>query len=198
MTVIRNPIRWTGPCEHCGNEFSKPANAVRAHNFCSRTCYTSSDYRSGLMRQRMAESYPDAKVTRPCAYCGKPVTRARSKTAKQFFCDRDCHHAYKRSLGTRQINPGGYAVVFVGKGQPGASKSGHILEHRKVMQEMLGRPLLPEENVHHKNGIRTDNRPENLELWSRSQPSGQRVADKIKWAEEILALYAALPKELRD
>jgi hypothetical protein len=79
--------------------------------------------------------------------------------------------------------------VFVGKGQPGAMASGHILEHRKVMQDALGRPLLDEENVHHKNGIRDDNRLENLELWSRSQPRGQRVADKIAWAKEFLAFY---------
>ena len=62
-------------------------------------------------------------------------------------------------------------------------------QHRVVMEEMLGRPLLPEENVHHKNGDRKDNRPENLELWSTSQPPGQRVEDKVMWAKEILALY---------
>ena len=46
------------------------------------------------------------------------------------------------------------------------------------MEQILGRYLLHEENVHHINGVRDDNRPENLELWNTSQPSGQRVAEQ--------------------
>ena len=72
---------------------------------------------------------------------------------------------------------------------PNTRKDGWILEHVVVMSEMLGRPLLPGENVHHKNGVRDDNRPENLELWVTSQPAGQRPDDLLTWAEEIITRY---------
>jgi HNH endonuclease len=79
--------------------------------------------------------------------------------------------SYIGPRGEGTIDPSGYRRTPVnGK---------HRLEHHVVMEAMLGRPLLPRENVHHKNGHRADNRPENLELWVRSQPAGQRVEDLV-------------------
>lgn len=69
--------------------------------------------------------------------------------------------------------------------------SGDRFEHRVVMEQMLGRPLLPRENVHHLNGVRHDNCPENLELWTRPQPSGQRVTDLVAWVVATYPEYVA-------
>ncbi len=72
---------------------------------------------------------------------------------------------------------------------PRANKKGYVLEHILIMEEKLGRHLVEGETVHHRNGIRGDNRLENLELWCQPQPAGIRVSDAIAWAKEILDRY---------
>ena len=88
--------------------------------------------------------------------------------------------------GYRGLNADGYVVLKFGPVT--------IFEHRQVMQEKLGRKLLPGETVHHKNGIRDDNRPENLELWVSTR-SGQRVADLVAFV--VKRYRAEVEVELR-
>lgn len=96
---------------------------------------------------------------------------------------------------TRSLDENGYVDIEVPKGTPGAFQKGPnrrnwlMAEHRYVMQQELGRPLLKHEHVHHVNGRRDDNRIGNLELWSSRQPKGQRVADKVAYAIEMLTIY---------
>lgn len=90
--------------------------------------------------------------------------------------------------GGKSYHAQGY-VLRQAPDHPRATKNGYVLEHILVMEETLGRYLLPPETVHHRNGVKGDNRPENLELWTRPQPNGIRVEDAVEWAKEILARY---------
>lgn len=92
--------------------------------------------------------------------------------------------AREKKVTRGSVNSNGYRVVsFDGR---------VVLEHRLVMEQQIGRPLLPSENVHHKNGVRLDNDPENLELWVKKQCPGARVADLVPWARQLVATYGDL------
>jgi hypothetical protein len=86
-------------------------------------------------------------------------------------------------------NRDGYILIWAPDHPAAYRPSNRVPEHRLVMEQVLGRPLAPDENVHHKNGVRHDNREENLELWVTRQPPGQRVDDVLAWAREIVARY---------
>lgn len=89
----------------------------------------------------------------------------------------------------KRVSRTGYVLVYNPE-HPNSTVNGFGLEHRLVMAEHIGRPLLETEQVHHKNGVRYDNRLENLELWDVRQPPGQRVEDKVLFAIDILKQYA--------
>lgn len=83
-------------------------------------------------------------------------------------------------------SPSGYVVRYE-PDNPNAGPNGQVYQHRHVMSQVIGRPLRENENVHHVNGVKDDNRPENLELWTKGQPAGQRVTDKLSWCADFIA-----------
>jgi hypothetical protein len=95
----------------------------------------------------------------------------------------------RQNIGGKLIDQNGYIYWTDKSHAQKAGTTSRVYEHRAVMAEKIGRTLLPTESVHHKNGIRSDNRPENLELWVTAQPSGQRPADLVAWARRILEQY---------
>ena len=127
-------------------------------------------------------------VWHPRGYCKvegcKDIQHARGYCSNHYQIEKrngSIEFRKRQSNGSGYIDTHGYVLI---------SKNGiQVREHRWVMEQHLGRSLMYGENVHHKNGVKSDNRLENLELWSKSQPWGQRVEDKIKWAVEILTLY---------
>lgn len=98
-----------------------------------------------------------------------------------------CSECYMKSI-TYRYNKKGYVIIRTKMNHP-RNKYNEMFEHTLVMEAYLGRYLYPGENVHHRNGIKDDNRIDNLELWTKPQPSGIRVEDAIEWAKEILNRY---------
>lgn len=88
-----------------------------------------------------------------------------------------CHEHWRIYLYAddrmRKINNRGYVDIRPAPYEP------FMPEHRLIMEKKLGRPLAKGESVHHKNGVKTDNRPENLELWVGAIRYGQRATDLI-------------------
>lgn len=158
-------------CRRCNVSFmAKPSHKDRRH-YCSYAC------RDAAKSERVAE-------VRKCGHCGKDFETPRYKDIK--YCCKRCARfgmaQTKRSEGTDgHLNKQGYKVI--------SRESKAMLEHRHLFEKHLGRPLHPWENIHHKNGVKADNRLENLELWVTRQPKGQRVEDMTAWAIEFLLAY---------
>lgn len=104
----------------------------------------------------------------------------------------------KRPFGRgKWLVTGGYVVCIVPKGTIGAKgqRSNQMLEHRYVMQKHLGRPLLPKETIHHRDGNRHNNTLNNLELKSGKHGAGINIIDGISASLGWIERYEPLDLE---
>lgn len=183
--AILTPV--TLVCLCCEKEFTVAGSKAKAYDsrqgkvrkYCSSVCFNK-----------------HKKIPIPtfnCAHCGKLTERKGYKNAKGSFgifnyktkfCSISCSAKAQprvRNQGAGSIDKNGYRLLKRdGKYTP---------EHRLVMEQVLGRPLRPEETVHHINGQKLDNSSSNLELWAANHGKGQRVVDQVEWAISILKQY---------
>ncbi len=134
-------------------------------------------------------------VTWPC----RERRKGRGRAGK--FCSKACGYAYPKGQPGRKKIENGYVLVSVPfhplvlARRKRGSRNNYVREHRLVMETHLGRFLERHESIHHKNGVRSDNRLENLELWLRNQPAGQRTSDLFSENARLRKEIELLKKE---
>lgn len=176
--AIREAHKRVLTCEFCREDFVDKRGPSVGSKFCSNFCKHNHRYLSN-------------RLVKDCLCCNKPflstLNQSVSNTYRSKYCSKSCKSgkphptaaldSFKKKARVHQD----YCYVRVdGK---------KLLEHRYVMSQHKGRELYLHENVHHLNGDRSDNRLSNLQLWSKYQPAGQRVEDKVAYAKEIQKLY---------
>lgn len=168
---------YSGICSNCENFFW---TLDKNHQNCSSEC-------KYLWIKNKRNDFSGKYLK--CLQCGKEIyfNKKRAKVLLKEKKEILCSHSHKnpspscRKLwlrnsknekyrGKRKEASGYIAIRVDGE---------WVLEHRHVLETILKRKLKPFESIHHKNGIRSDNRKSNLELWTKWQPSGQRAEDLL-------------------
>ena len=183
-------------CKTCGSPFSRNAGELRSYHkqfgkdpmYCSLNC-------SAIGRKSVK--------TRPCAVCGTEFTTTGHSKGRTDTCSDPCRRELQRRkliatveaerpFETREMSRNVTRDGYIRMRFPGQNgvKGREVLEHRYIMEQHIGRELRKGETVHHVNGVKTDNRIENLELFDSRHGPGQRVVDQVAFAVDILTDYA--------
>jgi len=123
-----------------------------------------------------------SRVERTCQFCGKPLTikPSAAKRGRGKFCSNSHKGKYQMATnppdqkGEKNSNykggrykKDGYIMVL--NHEHPNNNYGYVPEHRLAMEEYMGRYLTADEVVHHINGVKDDNRIENLKVMSREE-----------------------------
>jgi hypothetical protein len=164
-------------CAHCGKQFERLAWEVEQRKRKGWALYCSVECRDAVKRGRRGKQRVE-RLKLICEMCGTEFEVAPHEGKGRKFCSIPCSLRApgrgRKPTSSRTINSHGYAFVYVPKGDrpPGQEHIARHAEHRVVMKEVLGRWPTPLESVHHRNGDKLDNRPENLQLRSGAHGRG--------------------------
>jgi hypothetical protein len=173
------------PCERCGTEFWVVKSSEGKRRYCSKRCYD------------LAQTKP--AVVKTCIVCGREMhlkpSQAEWRGQERFYCSRQCMGLgmTKRPLDRivngkpARLDEDGYVWIWAPDHGESKRYKGWMPEHRVVAEEHLGRELTSEDEVHHVNRIKDDNRPENLQVLDGVTHSvitaQQRLSDRLLLAE---------------